>query len=199
MTFDPNIHHRKTIRLPEYDYSNQGYYFITICTQNHKNYFGKIENDIMQLNQLGEIIQNQWLNLNNRYYNIKTKDYVIMPNHIHGIININDNPVGAPLAGAQNRDKINSNQIIRESSLTKQIPGHPQGDAPTVGDLVGTFKSFCVNDWLKYIKQNNVDALGKFWQRNYYEHIIRTENSYNEISKYIQTNQLNWKKDKLFN
>jgi REP element-mobilizing transposase RayT len=95
-----------------------------------------------------------------------------MPNHIHGII-----IVGATLAVA----------------LNNRAGARP---APTVGEIVGTFKSLCVNDWLIYLKENKIDAIGKFWQRNYYEHIIRNENELNKIRGYIQNNPLKWSLDR---
>ena len=77
-------------------------------------------------------------------------------------------------------------------------PGRGAGarPAPTVGEMVGTFKSLCVHDWLKQIKEKNIHAVGKFWQRNYYEHIIRNENELNKIREYIQNNPLNWQLDR---
>ena len=82
-TFKP----RKTIRLKEHDYSKQGYYHVTICTYNHLEKFGEIENNKMILSQFGEIAKNAWLDLPNHHKNIKLDEFIIMPNHIHGIIN----------------------------------------------------------------------------------------------------------------
>jgi len=67
--------------------------------------------------------------------------------------------------------------------------------APTVGEIVGAFKSLCINDWLKYIKENNIKETGKFWQRNYYEHVVRDEKDFNEIREYIINNYLEWNED----
>jgi REP element-mobilizing transposase RayT len=97
---------------------------------------------------------------------------IIMPNHIHGIL-----IVGATLAVAQSN-------------------GAGARPAPTVGEIVGTFKSLCIHDWLTYIKEKKIDAVAKFWQRNYYEHVIRNEYELNKIREYIQNNPLKWDLDK---
>ena len=89
--FDPGIHHRRSIRLKKYDYSRSGLYFITICTQNREKLFGNIENNKMKLNHAGEMVDRIYNELIN-YYNMKIDNYIIMPNHFHGIIEIPQSP-----------------------------------------------------------------------------------------------------------
>jgi REP element-mobilizing transposase RayT len=101
-----------------------------------------------------------------------------MPNHAHGII-----IVGATLA-------------VAPTLVATQDNGAGARPAPTIGDIVGMFKSLCVYDWLRYIKENRIDAIGKFWQRNYYEHIIRNEDRLNKIREYIINNPLKWSLDR---
>ena len=98
MKYNPNIHHHRSIRLQGYDYSQEGSCFITICTQNKLCLFGKIEDGNMQLNVAGNMIRQQWLGLVNRFNAIKLHEFVVMPNHFHGIIEL----VGVPLVGTQN-------------------------------------------------------------------------------------------------
>ena len=124
--------------------------------------------------ELNQIVVKQWKDIPNRYSNIKLDEFTVMPNHIHGIIFI----VEATLTTAQKIDRAGARP------------------APTIGDVVGTFKSLCVNDWLIYIKEYNVNTIGRFWQRNYYEHIIRNDNELNEIREYIRNNPLSWDLDK---
>lgn len=162
--YNSDIHHRRSIRLKGYDYSKLGAYFITICTFNRELYFEKYT-------KLKEIVNQQWQKITKRYSNLILDEFIIMPNHIHGII-----IVGATLAVAQNR-----------------AGARP---APTIGKIIGTFKSLCVHDWLIYLKKNEIAAVGKFWQRNYYEHIIRGENDLNKIRQYIQNNPLKWYLDR---
>src|ERR1035437_8881183 len=104
MGYNPNIHHRKSIRLKGYDYSQAGLYFITICVQDRKCLFGKIENDEMILNDAGKIADEQWGKLPERFTNMELDVFQIMPNHMHGIILLND--VGATLAVAHDNNAV---------------------------------------------------------------------------------------------
>ncbi len=100
MKYNPEIHHRRSIRLKEYDYSQAGLYFITICTQDSLHLFGKITNDAMVLNDAGMLIEKWWNELKNKFVNIELDEFIVMPNHFHGIIQIINTdpvPVGADL------------------------------------------------------------------------------------------------------
>ena len=171
MRYDPAIHHRRSIRLKKYDYSQCGAYFINICTKNRECYFEKYPG-------LKNIVKTQWENIQCQYSHIGLDEYVIMPDHFHGIIF-----VGAGLAPAQNN--VSCDQSF----------GAIARIATTVGEIVGSFKSRCVVEWLKYIYKNEINELGKFWQRNYYEHIVRNENELNRIREYIINNPIKWKLD----
>jgi len=170
----PRVHHRRSIRLKGYDYSQSGAYFVTICTKDRELYFEKYRG-------LQEIVRQQWEELPQRFPDLTLNEFIIMPNHIHGIIifgaDRSGKNVGATLAVAQNN-------------------GAGARPAPTVGEIVGTFKSLCIHDWLTYIKEKKIDAVGKFWQRNYYEHVIRNEDELNRIREYIQNNPFKWHLDK---
>ena len=158
---------RKNLRLKNYDYRQNGYYFVTICTQDRVHYF---ENHP----ELKQIVHDQWHELPKRFANIQLDEFVIMPNHIHGIIAI----VGAPLVGAP----IGANRAGARP-------------APTLGGIIGAYKSICVHEWLKLIKKNGLNVIGRFWQRNYYEHVIRGEMDLFKIRNYIRQNPLNWNND----
>ncbi len=148
---------RKSMRLKEYDYSQAGLYFITICAQNQLCLFGEIENEEMKTNDAGMMIERQWQELPRRFDNINLREFVVMPNHFHGILEF----VEVPLVGTQNVE--HSPEI-----------GQPQGIAPTVGDVVGTFKSLSTNDYIQGVKNKNWKRFNKkLWQRNFYDHIIR--------------------------
>ena len=179
--YNPDIHHRRSIRLKGYDYSQAGLYFITICTQNQSCLFGEIKNGEMVLNDAGKMVEHQWQELICRFDNIKLHEFIVLPNHFHGIVEL----VGVPLVGTQN---VGQPQM-----------GQPQGIAPTVGNVVGAFKSLSTNEYIRNVKQNNWRTFdNKLWQRNYYEHIIRDEKSYYQILEYIQNNALKWQDDKYY-
>jgi REP element-mobilizing transposase RayT len=180
MSYNPDIHHRKSIRLKEYDYSQEGLYFITICTQNREHLFGEIvdNNDVgagfsrPNINQIhktkiGKIIENEIINLPNKYKNIKCDEYVIMPNHIHFIIEIMENIKGR------------------------------EDPAPTIGNIVGYFKFITTKLYNEILEIKNEKYL-KLWQRNYYENIIRNEKQYIMVSEYIKNNPLKWTDDKYY-
>ena len=206
MAYNPNIHHRRSIRLKGYDYSQAGAYFITICCEDRICRFGEIvaglapaHDDIvqpqwiaptMQLNEYGQIAYNEWAKLSERFSNFELDVFQIMPNHIHGIIVLNEIAVGAGLAPTQN-DNMHNGQPQNNA-------GRPQGlPLPTIGDMVGAYKSLVANACLEIFKSNN-KIMGKLWQRNYHEHVIRDEQSYQRISDYIIANPAKWKDDKFY-
>ena len=126
----------------------------------------------------------QWEELPQRFPDLTSDEFIIMPNHIHGII-----IAAAGLAPAR------SHRATARVAPTFSV----DRPAPTVGEIVGTFKSLCIHDWLTYIKEKKIDAVGKFWQRNYYEHIIRNDMSLQNITDYIINNPANWQKDEFYN
>lgn len=185
--YNPNIHHRRSIRLKGYDYSQAGLYFITICVQGRKCLFGIIENDEMVLNEFGMIAYQQWQKLPERFTNMELDVFQIMPNHMHGIIMLTEF-VGAGFTPVQN-------DADETRAGASPAPAKPK----TVGDIVGAYKSLVANDCLEIFKQKNPGEIsGKLWQRNFYEHIIRDEQSYHRISEYIINNPNNWRNHKFY-
>ncbi len=182
MKYNPLIHHRRSIRLKDYDYSKAGAYFITICCEDRFHRFGKVSDGEMILNEFGTVAYNEWINLSDRFSNFELDVFQIMPNHMHGIIVLSDvvAAVGATLAVAQEEDTLNW--------ATARV-------APTIPDIVGAYKSIVSNTCLQLFKSQN-KTMGKLWQRNYYEHIIRDEIAYQNISNYIINNPRKWNEDK---
>ena len=170
MKYDPDRHHRKSIRLKGYDYSQAGLYFITICTQHQQCLFGHVAKGQMVMNEPGEMVAQQWHDLIHRFNQIELHEFIVMPNHCHGIIEIT---VGVPLVGTP-------------------IDAH----TVTVGDIVGAFKSLTTNAYIKGVSQLGWEVFrNRLWQRNYYERIIRNQEAYLRISEYIQNNPSKWQKD----
>ena len=169
--YDPEIHHRRSIRLKEYDYSRSGAYFVTICAHKRKYLFGNIVNDEMALSEYGKIVENVWYNLTGHYQNIKLDKFIVMPNHIHGIIILMDmDDVGAGFKPAP-------------TDLTKYYP---------LSEIVRAFKTFSA----RHVNELRITPGIPVWQRNYHEHIVRNENELNRIREYIMNNPLRWQFDR---
>jgi REP element-mobilizing transposase RayT len=164
-------HHRRSIRLKGYDYSQAGAYFITICTHNREYLFGEIVDDEMVLNDAGKIVRDEWLKTEKLRSNIKCDGFIVMPNHFHGILVITESRRG----------------VLQYAPTTLQSPSQ------TIGAIVRGFKSTVT----KQINQLRQTPGQKLWHRNYYEHIIRNENDYYRIYEYIENNPLKWEFDSL--
>lgn len=191
--YNPEIHHRRSIRLQGYDYSQAGAYFITICCQDRISRFGHIQNGEMHLNEFGQIAHDEWIKLSERFPNFELDVFQIMPNHLHGIIvlkDINDNAVGAGLAPALDNPPA-------LDDISPIVIGTEASPAPTIADIIGAYKSLVFKNCLTIYKSKN-EIMGKLWQRNYYEHIIRNEQTYLTIANYIITNPLTWNQDKFY-
>ncbi|HUK56276.1 MAG TPA: transposase [Nitrospiria bacterium] len=163
----PEIHHRRSIRLKGYEYSRTGAYFVTVCVKNRECLFGDIFDGRMVLNDAGRIVERVWKDLPARFPSVELDAFALMPNHVHGILAL----VGAGLALPDKQGAASS--------------------APTLGDVVRTFKS------MSAIRVNRLLSCSgqPFWQRNYYEHIIRNDDELNRTREYIQGNPANWSMD----
>ena len=166
MKYDPNIHHRRSIRLKGYDYSQPGMYFLTICVNERACLFGEINNGAMSLNDAGKVVQATWNSLPEHYAHVMLDESVIMPNHMHGIVAI-DAHVGAGLKPAPTRHGL-----------------------PEIVRAFKTFSSRRINE----IRDTRGVSV---WQRNYWEHIIRSEPELTSLREYIRNNPLQWELDKL--
>jgi len=187
--YNPNIHKRKSIRLKGYDYTQQGLYFVTICVQNRECLFGHIKNEKMNLNNAGKMIEKWYYELENKFPNIKCGEHIVMPNHFHCIIH----NVGADLRVCPNNtDDHNPNTGGEHNPNTGEHMGSP------LHFVVQWFKTMTTNEYIRNVKSNNWQRFnGKLWQRNYWEHIIRNEKSFKNISNYIVNNPTKWYNDKL--
>lgn len=223
MGYDPKLHHRHSIRLKGYDYSQEGLYFITLCVQNKECLFGPIIDHHMHLNDAGKMVEKWIIESKNKYPDIEYGEYVVMPNHFHCILEIAtsnkcknshnshkkpDAPVGAPLCGRP-LDMVINDPIIGDHPITESSnPSldrinnygmHNQHYNATIGKMVDWIKTMSTNEYIKGVKTMNWQRFdGKLWQRNYWEHIIRDQQSYETISSYIVANPANWKEDKFY-
>jgi len=190
VNYNPNIHNRHSIRLKGYDYSKAGLYFITICVKDRDCLFGKIINGKINLNDAGIMIENEWLKIPDRFPNVQLHQHVIMPNHFHAIMEIS---VGATLVVAQETPVAQETDTdVKKGTTIKRA-------TVTVGNIIGAFQSIVTVEYIRGVEKHNWRQFkGKLWQRNYYEHIIRNEHSYQHIADYIINNPRNWKQDDFF-
>ena len=189
--YDPAIHHRRSIRLEGYDYSQAGAYFVTLCTQDRECLFGEIANGEMQLNDAGRMVCHWYLKLEHKFPDIRCDAFVCMPNHVHFIV-VN---VGADLRVRPGSDKGQTHRSAPTDS--RVILGEHTGSP--LNRVVQWFKTMSTNEYIRGVKQKGWPPfVGKLWQRNYWEHIVRNEPEWNRIREYIHNNPAQWELDKLF-
>jgi putative transposase len=180
---------RRSIRLRDYDYRETGAYFVTIVTQGRRCLFGDVVDGKMRLSEAGQMVFGVWEELLLNYPGVETDRFVIMPNHIHGVV---------VLVGAGPR-------------ACPESGGQPQGVAPTgnrtanldackalsLPDILHRFKSLTTQRYIRGVKESDWARFSsRLWQRNYFEHVIRSEQSLNRIRQYILDNPLHWEIDR---
>lgn len=168
MKYNPDVHHRCSIRLKNYDYSQVGAYFVTMCIQNRECLLGEIVDRNMHLSPVGENVLLQWTNLPQRFSGLELDAFAVMPNHFHAIISINPVGQGAVLGAASS--------------------------APTLGKILRAFKSISAIEGNRLLNRFN----RSFWQRNYWEHVIRNEKELVTLRQYILNNPAQWELDSLY-
>lgn len=184
--FDPDRHHRRSLRLQGYDYSQAGAYFVTICTQDRECLFGKVVTGQVDLSKIGRLVTDCWHAIPQHFDHVVSDEFVVMPNHIHGIIVIAEDA----RVGVQYIEPLQIEPLQIEPLHGK--PGHhayqhviPQ----SVGSIVRSYKAAVT----RFANENERESI--IWQRSYYEHVIRHERALNAIREYIRNNPLNWAQD----
>ena len=177
---------RKSIRLKNFNYANAGAYFVTICSQDMVFLFGECVDGNVELNAPGEMISRVWEEVPEYFEDVQLDEFVVMPNHFHGIVCLIEPTVG-----------VGPRAYPREALAEL---GQPRGVAPTrLFDIVYQFKSLTTNKYIKGVKTKNYKPFNKrLWQRNYYERVIRNEEELNNIRQYITDNPSNWETDEYF-
>jgi REP element-mobilizing transposase RayT len=221
--FDPAVHHRRSIRLKGYDYSQPGAYFVTICVQDHECMLGEIKQGWVGLSSVGEIAQKYWMEIPAHYPQVSIDDFVIMPNHIHGIIVINENhqlgelkdqklipgqpgpnnlarwntrgPIGVENFQPQ-RSPLLPGDIIRESFVASKLGDRKINQYQhIIPESVGSIIRAYKAAVTLWCRRNGYP--GFKWQRDFYEHIVRNDGELQRIRVYIVNNPVRWKEDKL--
>ncbi len=196
--FNSIFHHRKSMRSNGYDYSADGFYFITISVQNRDCLLGKIDSNKMILNDAGQMVVKWYTELKNKFPEIHCHEMVVMPNHFHCIIQIDgiggdivtDAHAGAPLRG---RPIDNLNFVDQPHYGPDNKKFHP-----TVCDIVDWFKTMTTNEYIRGVKNLGWKRFdGHLWQRNYWDDIIRSDDSLDRIAEYTLHNPERWEEDQL--
>lgn len=191
MNFDPHKHHRRSIRLKGYDYSQPGAYFVTIVTHQRQEIFGQIRSGEMRLSPLGEIVARAWIDLPRHFNSISLDAFVIMPNHVHGIMIIHEQTVRAGLQEKADPKAGQDSGMPRFQPHTGKTRPYPTRCSPALPEIVRAFKSFSA----RRINTRRGTPGTPVWQRNYYEHIIRNQVELDAIRLYIQSNPAMWEDD----
>ena len=212
MAYNPEIHRRRALRLKRYDYTHAGAYFVTIVTQGRSCLFGEIVGKEMRLNEAGEMVCGFWKALPQRFPAIEIDMFVVMPNHLHGIVVINQpnrattrvaptksTNVGAGLVPAQNTNSTEHRATTRVAPTEIMDGGvdTPITDRFALGDVIGAYKSLTTVEYTRGVKQMKWSPFHKrLWQRNYYEHVVRHDESLQQLQQYILDNPDQWAFDK---
>jgi len=192
MTYNPDIHHRRSIRLRDYDYSAVGAYFVTICAWNRECLFGDIMDGSTRLNDCGTAANRCWQGITTHLPHVELDVLVIMPNHFHAILHITESaPVGAKQGVSASPDFDLSGKK-GEAGVTFASPLPPHGTCHgSLGAIIQNFKSVSTRKINKL--RNNPGC--PVWQRNYYERVIRNDDELTRAREYIMNNPLRWDND----
>lgn len=170
VVFDPAIHHRRSIRLCGHDYAGGGMYFVTICVEDHRPLFGAVVNGRMALNEAGRAAANCWRAIPNHFPRAALDEWVVMPDHVHGIL------------------RIKCQGTVRHGGLACQAPAFGRPISGALGTIIGAFKSATTREF----RRTGLAYQARPWQRNYYDIIIRDDRALNNIRKYIRDNPAHW-------
>lgn len=180
--FDPGKHRRRSIRLPNYDYSQSGAYYITIVTWHRECLFGDVVDREVVFSKFGLVAKQQWENLPNRFPNITLGAFVIMPNHMHGVIVI--------MTGRGTAGNLNDH----DGELSRRAPTHEQYQKPVKGSIPTIVRSYKSSvSYRINLMRGTQDT--PVWQRNYYEHVIRNARDLQNKTDYIEANPMLWAED----
>lgn len=168
MGFDPQVHRHKSVRLRQHDRLSAGFYFVTICTYKRRCLFGDMVEGSLQQSSFGAYVEAAWREIPNCHRNVGLDAFVVMPNHLHGIVSLNH---------------------------AASFPGDER--VPAVHEIVRAFKARCAFylETNGYLDANGYSDAAPVWQRNYHEHVIRDEKAYVEIVQYIESEPQQWQKD----
>jgi len=205
--------HRRSVRLAGYDYSQSGAYFFTLCTVDRTCLFGEVVEGEMKFNEWGEIVVEEWRRSAEIRQEIELDAFVVMPNHIHGILIIEDARTGTATnahdlapdeprraltrdGGTADNATDHSLGVSRRAPTPSLPPTHATFGAPMPGSVATIVRAFKSSTTLR-VHRMKEGSVGNLWHRNYYEHVIRDQADLNRIRKYIEDNLGRWAEDRM--
>jgi REP element-mobilizing transposase RayT len=205
-----NIYRIPSARLQSWDYGANGAYFITICTQKREHFFGEIANNEMQLNELGQLAEKYWIEIPNHFPFIELGNFVVMPNHTHGILIIDNNPNDNMANGNMANGNMANDNVANDNVETRLIASLPPTEIPPTnktGGFAGNKNPMFHQNISRIIRWYKGRCSFEFrkihadfaWQSRFHDHIIRNLESFETIQNYIANNPMNWGKDKFYN
>jgi len=189
---------RKSYRLAGWDYSSDGHYFVTICTKNNRHYFGEIIDGEMRLNNLRKMAHQCWAEIPAHFPHVELDEFIVMPNHVHGIIIIKNKPcvrtqnVASNNVGTQNIASNNNN--VGTQNIASLQKNYSNQFGPQSKNLASIIRGYKIGV-KKFATINNIPFT---WQPRFYDRIIRSDKEWYFIQEYILNNPANWNNDKYF-
>lgn len=193
MNFKTDLPNRKPIRLKPWDYATPWWYFVTLCIHNRMMLLGEIKKSYMNPNLAGKMVHSWWRELKHKFPTVDLDEFMVMPNHIHGIIVLNHKKtnVGADLRVRPPTDAHKGAHI--------GAPLPHDTELPSLNTVIQWFKTMTTNEYIRNVKQNHWPRFdNQLWQRSYYDRIIRSERALNAIRVYIHDNPRKWDEDEHF-
>ena len=186
-----NKYRKDSLRLRNWDYSWHGNYFVTICVKDkNKPWFGEVENEQMELSTIGKITNEFWIEIPKHFFNVRLDAHVIMPNHMHGIIKIENIDDSNVETSKSNSRDVALQRLYRRGKIKNQRMSEISPKPRSPSAIIRSYKSV-VKRWCNKNGYSNFS-----WQPRFYEHMIRDEKAFYEIREYIQYNPLKWDLDK---
>lgn len=196
MTLFQNKYRIESARMKNWDYRNAGAYFITICTKDRLCHFGKIQNGEMQLSDVGKLAEKYWMEIPDHFKNVRLGAFVVMPNHVHGVLILLDGLVGDGFVetlqcNVSTTENANQTDITDQPPETNQFMSNISPKSGSVSTIIRSYKSVCTKNI-----NLQMPILNFAWQPRFHDHIIRDYQEYNRIENYIINNPKNWDSDK---